>query len=130
MATTERLEEGAPTIEELEAKVQDRPDALEPLRALGWDLYGYERFDEAVDVLQGARERFPDDAETCYALGLTLKKVGKENEARQAFQSALDILKTKPGEIRFDMMRKLAGGQINLLDHGSWDINELQFDER
>lgn len=125
MATTERLAEGAPTIEELEAKLKDRPDALEPLRALGWDLYGYERYDEAVEVLQQARQKYPDDPETCYALGLTLKQVGENERARQAFQAAVDMLVDKPGGIRTDMMRKLAGGQINLIDHGSWDIHEL-----
>jgi Flp pilus assembly protein TadD len=125
MAARERIEEGAPTNEELEAKLRDRPDDLESLLVLGWDLYAYERYDDAVDVLQATRKKYPDDAEAGYALGLALKQIGRKDEARQAFQSALENLESNSGDIRSDMMRKLAGGQINLLDHGSWDINEL-----
>lgn len=125
MATKERLEESAPSAEELEASLKSPPDELEPLRALGWDLYGVERYQDAVDVLKRAHDRFPADAETCYALGLALKQAGDEQAARQAFQAALDNLADQEGVVRADMMRKLAGGQINLLDHGSWDIHKL-----
>jgi tetratricopeptide (TPR) repeat protein len=125
MATVDRLVQGAPTLDDLRARVQDEPGALEPMRALGWALYGLERYQEAVESLREAHRKYPDDAETGYALGLALKQVGEDQEARKAFETVLDHLDTLEGDIRSDMMKKLAKGQINVLDHGSWDIGQV-----
>lgn len=125
MATTDRLEEGAPTIEELQQKVEEKPGELEPLRELGWALYGLDRVEEAIEALSDAQGVAPQDPETAYALGLALKQAGKKQEARQSFERALDNVDSIEVQIRADMLRKLSQGQINLLDHGSWDIQSI-----
>lgn len=122
MATSDRLEEGAPTIEELRERVQQDPDSLEPRRDLGWALYGLDRTEEAIETLSQASEKFPNDPETAYALGLALKRAGRNGEAREAFQQTLKHLDEIEVSSRTDMMRRLSQGQVNLIDHGSWDI--------
>lgn len=122
MATFDRLEDGAPTIDELRERVEQDPDTLEPRRDLGWALYGLNRTEEAIETLSQANEIFPKDPETSYALGLALKRAGRNGEAREAFQRTLKHLDEVEGSARTDMLRRLSQGQINRIDHGSWNI--------
>ncbi len=122
MATTDRLEEGAPTIEELRQRVEQAPDKLELRRDLGWALYGIDRTEEAIQTLSEVSEQFPKDPETAYALGLALKRAGENGRARDAFERTLENLDAAKGSVRTDMLRRLSQGQINLIDHGSWNI--------
>lgn len=124
MAATSRLEEGAPGIDELRQRANQAPDELEPQRELGWALYGLDQTDEAIEILSALQNKYPDDVETSYALGLALKRAGRKQEAGQAFQRALDNLDSIENPARVEMLGKLTRGQINLLDHGSWDIRD------
>lgn len=122
MATADRVEEGAPSIEELRERARGNPNDLDALRALAWELYGLKRFDEAKEELQEAISKNPADPEVHYALGLVLRQMGEKDDARQSFQRTLEAIEDLERSPRIDMMRKLATGQINQLNHGTWDI--------
>jgi Flp pilus assembly protein TadD len=124
MAVTERLEEGAPELEELEARVSESPNEVQPLRELGWALYGRNRFEEAVEKFEQAVQRFPDDPETHYALGLAHKAAGTEDKARQSFRQTIDLAEDDPKKVRSNMMLVLAKRQLHMLEHGTWDLVE------
>lgn len=122
MAVRDRVVEGAPTIEELKRRAEEKPKEIGPLRNLGWALYSLDRTQEAIEALLEAQQRFPEDAETSYALGLTYKRAGQTGKALDAFENALRHIESSLSGVRADMLRKLAQGQINQLEHGSWDI--------
>jgi len=126
MTTADRIVEGAPSIEALEAGVRQNPDEVEPLRNLGWGHYGRGQTQQAIEVFRRATERFSSDAESYYALGLALVRAGDQQEAaKQAFQRAVELADSIPGKVRADMLRKLAMGHLNQIDHGRWDIRAL-----
>lgn len=122
MATVERLEEGAPSLDEFKRRVEQNPDDIEAMRTLAWEFYGRAHDQEALETLEAAAEKFPKDAEIQYAMGLVLKRLGKRERARSAFHLALEGIELMPRSTRADMLRRLATGQVNQLDHGSWDI--------
>lgn len=122
MATVERLEDEAPPLEEFKRKVEENPDDLDAVRTLAWEYYGRALDEEALQTLEAASSKFPKDAETHYAMGLVLKRLGKRDRARGAFSVALECIKSMPRSTRADMLRRLATGQVNQLDHGTWDI--------
>ena len=124
MAVTKRLEEEAPELEELKARVSDNPNDLQPLRELGWALYGRHQTDEAVEKLEQATKRFPEDPESHYALGLAYKRAGSEEKARQSFRKAIEKSEDDPDKVRSSMMLRLAKRQLHLLEHGTWELTE------
>ncbi|HEX9798353.1 MAG TPA: tetratricopeptide repeat protein [Anaerolineales bacterium] len=126
MTEAERVVEGAPSIEALEAQARQKPDDIGALRELGWAHYGRGQTEQAIEVFRRATERFSEDSESFYGLGLSLVKLGgQEQAATQAFEQAVQLADSIPGKIRAEMLRKLAQGHINQLDHGSWDIRAL-----
>lgn len=122
MATIERLEDEAPSLEEFKRRVEQNPESAEAMRALAWEFYGRGHNQEALATLVTATEKFPEDAEIHYAMGLVLKRLGKRERARAAFSAALERIDAMPQSTRRDMLRRLATGQVNQLDHGSWDL--------
>jgi tetratricopeptide (TPR) repeat protein len=122
MAVPDRVVEGAPTLEELKRRADENPNELGPLRDLGWAYYSLDHTQEAIEALTAAGDRFPEDAETYYALGLTYKRAGQTGKALEAFERAISMIEKSVSGVRADMLRKLSRGQINQLEHGSWDL--------
>ncbi|MFP3853162.1 MAG: tetratricopeptide repeat protein [Anaerolineales bacterium] len=124
MAVKERLEEGAPELDKIEARASENPNEFEPQLELGWALYGRDRTQEALDQLKQVVQRFPEEAEAHYALGLAHKRAGNHSEATQAFQKAIESADKSLEGVRSDMMLRLAKRQIHLIEHGTWDLKE------
>lgn len=125
MAAAGRLEERAPTLDELQQQAEEKPGELEPLRGLGWALYSLDRVEAAIEALSDAQRVAPRDPETSNALGLVLEQAGKKQEAQESFERALGKVNTIEVQSRVDMLRKPSQGQINLLDHGSRDTHNI-----
>lgn len=124
MAVKERLEEGAPELEKIEAHASENPNEFEPQLELGWALYGRDRTEEAIDQLKQVVQRFPEKSEAYYALGLAHKRAGNKSEATQAFDRAIENADQSLEGVRSDMMRGLAKRQIHQIEHGTWDLEE------
>ena len=82
---------------------------------LGWALHHAGESVEAIDVLQKARKRFPDDIELLYALGLMLKQTSRNKEASAVFKDLLKIKESSTSAAKASMFRHLAGAHLEIL---------------
>jgi tetratricopeptide (TPR) repeat protein len=92
--------------------------------SLGWERYGQGDFRGAVDGLQRAFERYPEDVELAYIFGMSLKMAGEKQSAVNAFKRVLDHLQSVNDDIQATMLKRLTSGQINLLEQGDWNLEE------
>lgn len=122
MDVPEQADKGAQDIDELRARVTANPNELLPLLELGWSLYGHKKISEAVEKLEQAVKRFPDDPEAHYALGLAYKQAGANEKAQQSFQRVIESIEHDPEKVRASMMLKLAKRQMNHVQHGTWEL--------
>jgi tetratricopeptide (TPR) repeat protein len=110
-------------IDGLKMEVEKNPtDIINHLR-LGWAYYGEDKSDEAADAFQAAIDRFPEDLEALYALGLALKKIGKGSEALKLFKRVIDLTEKLEDQIKGEMLRRLALGHANFIEKGDWDLS-------
>jgi serine/threonine-protein kinase len=58
--------------------------------ALGWSYYGLKQYDDAEEAFNHAIELKDDNADAYYGLGRTLQDAGKTEEARTAYQAAVE----------------------------------------
>jgi tetratricopeptide (TPR) repeat protein len=79
---------------------------------LGWAYYGSGKIDEAVSIFQAARQRWPDEIEVNYGLGLALKAQGKTEEALVSFGRTEEL---PVDTVRGSMLKKLAAEQKEYL---------------
>jgi len=110
-----------------DASENDAPDGgtteLARSLELAWRHYGESRYDEACATLEAALQRDPRDFEVQYALALALKKRGDAPRAAATFRGAIDSLDGQDLDTtRRRMLRRLAVGHLNMLDHGRWDL--------
>jgi Flp pilus assembly protein TadD len=87
-----------------------------------WGAYGQGKVDEALARLRPGVERFPDEAEVHYALGMANEKAGNPAAARTAFARAVEILDRHEKRAGRTMLRRLAQGHINRMERGVWDL--------
>ena len=103
-------------IASLQEKASRQPDDRDLQRKLAWALYGVGRFEDARDAFEKARERWPDDIEFHYGLGLSLKQLGQREVALTEFGKALA---TGERSVQASMLRRLAEEQRNILMKGA-----------
>lgn len=125
MADHPQWVEAAPTLEQLEQAARENPNDLDAHRRYGWALYGVHRYEEAIQVLDAAREKHPSDAEILYALALSLKQAGDKVRAAQMFRQVIDHLDTIENPTRASMLKRLSLGNINYLERGTWDLQTV-----
>ena len=66
------------------------------------------RWEDAVEVNRSILDDFPNDLETCNRLGKALSELGRNGEARQAFERALSISPANPiAKKNLDRLSKL-----------------------
>ena len=123
MTKSEMIENEISKIESLKLEVEKNPTDINNHLRLGWSYYGEDQMQEAVDAFQGGIQRFPGDVELLYGLALSLKKLGKEQEALKLFKEVVDLVEEVDDQIRGEMLRRLAIGHANLIEHGDWDLS-------
>jgi hypothetical protein len=64
--------------------------------------------------------------ESVYALGLAYKVQGRLQEGVDAFQKALDLIRSGVVEnsTRAEMLGRLAKGQLNIMTTGDWNLEK------
>jgi tetratricopeptide (TPR) repeat protein len=123
------VEEISP-IEKLKVKVQHDPTEISHHLRPGWMYYGEGSFEEAVRTFQYAEERFPSDVEVRYALGLSLKKSGREQGALEAFHEVIRLADSLENQTCGVMLRRLAAGHANILERGDWDLRNETWERK
>lgn len=102
-------------IQELQEQLKQKPNDVNNHCRLGWAFLGADRLEEAVDVLRSANQRWPQEIEIGYALGLALKRQGHGTAAIEIFGQAAGI---EVNSVRAGMMKQLAEEQREyLLQH-------------
>jgi tetratricopeptide (TPR) repeat protein len=123
MTKSEMIENEISNIESLKLEVEKNPTDINNHLRLGWSYYGEDKMQEAVDTFQGGIQRFPGDVELLYALALSLKKLGKDQEALKLFKEIVSSVNELDDQIRGEMLRRLALGHANILERGDWDLS-------
>jgi serine/threonine-protein kinase len=82
-----KYQESVDTLKQSLSIKEDQPYANS---ALGWSYYGLKQYDDAATSFNRAIELKSDYADAYYGLGRTLQEQGKTDEARKAYQSAID----------------------------------------
>jgi tetratricopeptide (TPR) repeat protein len=91
----------------------------------GWQHYSKKEYFRAEANFQKALEITPNNADTMYALAMTMHASGRAPEAIQAFEKVLRMLeKTKETDpVRALMLARLSNGHINRIKTGDWKLD-------
>ncbi|MDX1984537.1 MAG: tetratricopeptide repeat protein [Bryobacteraceae bacterium] len=82
------------------AAIDNKHSSSEVLREFGATSLALSRPEEALGALEVFCQRRPFDPEGQYWYGMTLRRLNREQEARQAFQAAVEAVDTAPGHRR------------------------------
>ena len=94
LAGENKVDQAQQTLEDARSKL---PDSLEMQRALGEVATAQGRFPEAVEHYQAALKKEPKDLCTHFGFGITLRKMGKGDEAAAEFDQVATGDKDYPG---------------------------------
>jgi Flp pilus assembly protein TadD len=111
-----------PSMELLERQARAAGAGVGDWLRWGWALYSAGRYAQSADAAREARARAAADPEPGYLLGMALKAAGDKAAAVIAFRAAAADLPAMQDEVRAAMLRRLAVGQINWLERGTWDL--------
>ncbi len=78
------------SVEVLKKTIEIKENQPYAHNALGWSLYNLEQYDEALESFTRAIELSAGYADAYYGLGRVYEAQGKPDEARQAYQTAVD----------------------------------------
>ncbi len=87
----------------------------------GWEKYARKEYDQAEIDLRAALDIDPNDIDTQFALGLTLKAKGQGHEAIKYFQNVISLINRIDDPARAQMMRRITSGHINDIQIGNWN---------
>jgi len=110
--------------EKLENKIPD-PEGIQAnskseFIQRGWLYFNQNNFVEAVADFRKALDLDPQDINTLYALGLSLKARGEKEEAKAIFRQVIEQSKVIDRTDRSQILKSLALGQWNQIEKGTW----------
>lgn len=102
------------------------PQAYSDYVNRGYLYYSRNRFAEAEADFRKAIEQDNSGVNAIYALGMTLKSQKKLDESVQNFQKVISLLEAgvEEDKVKTTMVRRLALGHINEMQHGDWDLEK------
>ncbi len=91
-----------------------------------WSMHARHEEDAAEHEFRTAISMAPESVDGYYGLGMTLKALGRKEQAIEAFQKAVELIEAGKIEdrTRSEMLHRLALGHINFLSHGDWDLEK------
>jgi uncharacterized protein HemY len=98
------------------------PQSAQDFTSRGWLYYGQQDYSKAQGDFRRALDMKPDDADTLYALGLSLAAGGDPVEAERVFEKTLLVLDAVSDHVRASMLRRLVNGHINRIRTGDWNL--------
>jgi len=105
------------------------PDSLSPSTPAeysqrGWLYYSRGQFEKAENDFRHSINQQPEDLDTQYALGLTLKNLDRLDEAVKIFEAILERLPEMKERVRATMIQRLSKGHINEMTIGDWNLEK------
>jgi len=122
VAGDDRVKDSSNSIDNLKENLRGNPQELSNYLRLAWAHYGEADYESALTTIQNARDRFPDDYEVAYAMGLILKKMGNMHEAQKVFREVIRLSDGIADETRARMLRRFAVGHANMIEDGDWNL--------
>lgn len=109
-----------------EPEVVANPQSAIEFVESGWNHYSKKEYSQAELDFQKALELEPDNADTQYALAMTLMADARSDEAVKAFEKVISMLPALESKdpVRAHMLNRLAMGHINRIQTGDWGINK------
>jgi len=90
--------------------------------AAAWEAYSAGDFAGAVRLLRALPEHRQAEVEVAFLRGLASSRAGDKIAARAGFLTVLQSVEHLEDPTRRTMLRRLARGHLNRLDHGTWDL--------
>jgi tetratricopeptide (TPR) repeat protein len=106
------------------------PEQINPTNSLelarrGWVYYYHLDYSKAREDFMQALQADSTNVDFQYGLALTLKQLGKSQEAVQVFQKILGQIDGIEDRVKATMLNRLTHAHINLLTLGNWNLGEL-----
>ncbi len=104
----------------------NQPTTAEDYIKRGMAYYARKQFKEAEADLKKAVSMNGTNIDSYYSLGMVLKAMDKKDEAVQAFNQAISLIRARPDSsaVKYDMLRRLALGHVNELTQGDWNLED------
>jgi tetratricopeptide (TPR) repeat protein len=90
----------------------------------GWNYYSTKDYSSAEDSFRQALQENPDDIDSLYALGMTLRYAGRSDAAVDVFRKVMDRSAEIQSGSRSRIVRRLALGHINQIEMGDWNLEK------
>jgi tetratricopeptide (TPR) repeat protein len=91
----------------------------------GWVYYSQQNFDKAYEDFISAVQSDSQNIDFMYGLALTLKQLGKNQDAVQVFEKILSQIDVIDDNVKATMLKRLTLGHINRITQGDWNLGEL-----
>ncbi len=104
-------------------QVAAQPDNALAHLNLAWGLHYNNQPEEAVAEFQRALDLDVNSVDAYYGLGLSLKRLNKREETRQAFEKAMALASQIEDQDRGKMLSRLAVGHIHEMESGEWGLS-------
>jgi tetratricopeptide (TPR) repeat protein len=90
----------------------------------GYAFYGIGQYEKANEDLRQAFDLDSTSVDGVYGLGMSLKALGKKEEAVVAFTKAIELIDREiiSDKSRARILRRLALGHINEIKTGDWNL--------
>ena len=102
------------------------PTTVDEFQKRGMAYYARKQFKEAEADLKKAVSMDGNNIDSYYSLGMVMKAMNKKDEAVEAFNQAISLIKARPdaSAIKYDMLRRLALGHVNEISQGDWNLEK------
>ncbi len=100
------------------------PQTDEDFLERGWLYYSKKKFELAESDINKVLQNEPANVDGWYVLGLTMKAMGQNQKAIEAFSKIDSIVAEIDDHQRATIISRLAHGQINQITTGNWDLEK------
>jgi tetratricopeptide (TPR) repeat protein len=104
----------------------EEPSTVDEFQQRGMAFYARKEYSAAEDDLNKAILLSGSNIDSLYSLGMVLKAMNRKKDSVSAFKQVLDLIMAKPGveKTKYDMLRRLALGHINIMTQGDWNLEK------
>jgi tetratricopeptide (TPR) repeat protein len=90
----------------------------------GWLYFSNQNFEKATHDFRQVLNIDKNEIDTWYGLGLSLKASGSADEAVEAFNKVLELIRLIKDKQQANILERLAKGQINHIKTGDWNLEK------
>jgi len=102
------------------------PHSADEFFKRGMAYYARQKYDEAVEDFHHSLSLDKAAIDPYYGLGMVYKALSKNEKAKQAFLEVISLISAHAdvNSTKYHMLRRLALGHINMIEHGDWNLEK------